>query len=129
MEFLNKFAAFVGDLITAYDKILLLGDSNIDACCASKTLSMEFLNRIQSFDFVQWIYGLTHLQDLILTHGISVLDITSSNSTFSDHMPVYFSITYLGQIPRNQPIERMSHIFTTHSSVKFITAYHELWDS
>lgn len=44
-------------------------------------------------------------------------------------MPVSFSITYLGQTPRNQPTERMSHIFTTHSSVKFITAYRELWDS
>ncbi len=43
MEFLNEFTAFVGDLVTAYDKILLLGDFNIHVCCASKTLSMEFL--------------------------------------------------------------------------------------
>lgn len=42
MEFLNEFAAFVGDLVTSHDKILLLGDFNIDVCCASKTLSMEF---------------------------------------------------------------------------------------
>ncbi len=86
-----------------------------------------------SFNFVQWVSGPTHLQghtlDLILTHGLSVLDITISNATFSDHMPVSFSIPYLGQTPRNQPIERMSRIFTTRSSVKFITAYHEVWDS
>ncbi len=43
MEFLNEFTAFVGDLVTAYDKILLLGDFNIHVCCASETLSMEFL--------------------------------------------------------------------------------------
>ncbi len=86
-------------------KILLLGDFNIHVCCASKTLSIEFLNLIESFDIVQWVSGPTHSQghtlDLILTHGLSVLDITISNATFSDHIPVSFSVLYLGQTPRN----------------------------
>lgn len=37
-----------------------------------------------------------------------------------------FSVPYLGQ---TQPMERMSHIFITHSGVKFIAAYHEVWES
>ncbi len=120
MEFLNEFAAFVGDLVTAHDKILLLGDFNIHICCASKTLSMEVLNLIESFDFVQWVSGphsQGHSLDLILTHGLSVLDITISNATFSDHMPVFFSVPYLGT-PRNQPMERICLVFSLHAPVK-----------
>ncbi len=55
MVLLNRFAVFVGDLVTAHDKILLLGDFNIHVCCASKTLSMKFLNLIESFDIIQWV--------------------------------------------------------------------------
>lgn len=53
---------FINEFITAHDIILLLGGFNIHVCCASVTLSMEFLNLIESFDLVQLVSGPTHLQ-------------------------------------------------------------------
>lgn len=132
-EFINEFAAFVGDLVIANDKILLIGDFNIHVCCTSLTLSREFLNLIESFDLVQWVSDPTHQQghtlDLILTHGLHVSDITISNANFSDHMPVFFSIPYSSQTLKNQPMGRMSHTITTRSSEEFMVAFHEVWNS
>jgi len=132
-EFINEFAAFLGDIVIAHDKILLIGDFNIHVCCTTLTLSREFLNLIESFDLVQWVTGPTHQQghtlDLILTHGLSVSDITISNANFSDHMPVLFSVPYSGQTLNNQSMRRMSRNFTTSSIEEFKVAFNEVWNS
>ncbi len=60
---INDFTAFMGDCITKYNDILLLGDFNIHVCCPFKPLEMEFLSLIDSFSMVQWVKDSTH------THG------------------------------------------------------------
>lgn len=70
---------FVGDQITIFDHILLLGDFNIHVCCPSKPLSKEFLYIIDSFNLLQWkkypkhIHG--HILDLVLSVRSSIPDV------------------------------------------------------
>jgi len=44
-----EFSESVGDLVTKYDSILILGDLNVHLCCPSERLTTEFLNIIDSF--------------------------------------------------------------------------------
>ncbi len=68
----------MGDCITNYNNILLLGDVNIHVCCQSKPLEMEFLSLIDSFDMVQGMKDPTHTHrhtlNLVLSHGFSITD-------------------------------------------------------
>ncbi len=102
-EFLNEFAQFMSEIVTSYDRILILGDFNIHVCCDSKPLSKDFLRLLDSFDFVQWVSGPTHAQehtlDLILSRGVSVLDIKIEDAGISDHLPILFSVSLDGNTP------------------------------
>ncbi len=68
----------MGDCITKYNNILLLGDFNIHVCCQSKPLETEFLSLIDSFNMVQWVKDPTHTHghtlDLVLSHSFSITD-------------------------------------------------------
>lgn len=61
-DFINEFAEFLSEIVTSHDRILIIGDFNIHVCCDSKPLSKDFLSLIDSFDFVQWVSGPTHVQ-------------------------------------------------------------------
>lgn len=58
--FIAEFTEFIGDLITNYDWLPLLGDFNVHVCCPSKQLTPEFLNIIDSFNLRQWVTHPTH---------------------------------------------------------------------
>lgn len=76
----------MGDILTKYDCILILVDFNIHDCCAANALAKDFLNLISSLNFVQWVNGPTHslghTLDLILTYGLSVSDVVTSDTKY-----------------------------------------------
>lgn len=41
--FIAEFTELIGDLITNYDRIILLGDFNVHVCCPSKTTNIRVL--------------------------------------------------------------------------------------
>ncbi len=95
-DYVNDFADLLGDIVLKFDKILLLGDFNIRVCCASDSLSNEFVSLIHSFDFRQFVTGPTHAQghtlDLVLSHVVSVKDIEVLDTKFSDNKTVFFNV-------------------------------------
>lgn len=101
-DFVNDFADLLGDTVLKFDKILLLGDFNIHVCCASDSLSIEFISLIHSFDFRQFVTGPTHVRshtlDLVLSHGVSVKDIEVLDTNFSDHKTVFFNVFHPFQL-------------------------------
>ncbi len=54
-------------------------------CCDSKPLSKDFLSLLDSFDFVQWVSGPTHVQGPTLDLGMSMLDIKIVDAGMSAH--------------------------------------------
>lgn len=89
-------------------------------CCDSKPLSKDFLSLLDSFDFVQWVSGPTHVQghtlDLILSRGKSVLDIKIEDAGISDHLPILFYVSFDGNTPSQSSLPRWTCIFTDRSS-------------
>lgn len=129
-DFLTEFAEFLGDIVTSYDRILILGDFNIHVCCDSKLLSKEFRSLIDSFDFDQWVSGPTHIQghtlDLLLSRGLPVLDINILDTGLSDHLPVLFSLLIPRTTSIQQPPSRLIHVFSDFSSTQFTASYSDL---
>lgn len=77
-----------------YGSVLIVGDFNIHICCLNTPLTNDFLNLIDSFNFVQSVKGPTpehgHTLDLVLSSGLTLCDTEICNINFSDHMPVIF---------------------------------------
>jgi len=96
-DFLNDFAAFLGDIIQIYDRILILGDFNIHVCCPSNSLAKDFSALVDSFGFEQLVKGPTHsighTLDLVLSYGLPIQNIDVCNAGFSDHKPILFTTT------------------------------------
>ncbi len=107
-EFLNEFAQFMSEIVTSYDRILILGDFSIHVCCDSKPLSKDFLRLLDSFGFVQRVSGPTHAQghtlDLILSRGMSVLDIKID-------LLILFSVSLDGNTPSQSSLPCRTCIF------------------
>ncbi|KAI2647331.1 Transposable element Tc1 transposase [Labeo rohita] len=93
-DFLQQFTDFIGNIVTKFDRFLLMGDFNIHVCCQSNPLSREFLNIIDAFNLTQWVKGPTHIHghilDLIFSYGVDVTDVTVSDYMLSDHKPILF---------------------------------------
>lgn len=52
-KLVEEFTDFLGDILTTYGTILILGDFNIHVCCAANALAKDFLNLISFLNFVQ----------------------------------------------------------------------------
>ncbi len=88
-DFIQEFSEFLSVIVPSFDNILIFGDFNIHVCCPSKPLVREFLNLLESFDFLQCVSGPTHERghtlDLILSLGFSVSRVKIADTVFSDH--------------------------------------------
>ncbi len=117
-DFINEFTAFMGDCITKYNNILLLGDFNIHVCCQSKPLEIEFLSLIDSFNMVQWVKDPTHTHghtlDLVLSHGFSITDAQVFDTLLSDHMPVLFTLPFSQLSSSITPTVQLTRSFSSH---------------
>ncbi len=109
---------------------LLLGDQSgsfTSVKSGNTSLSKDFLRLLDSFDFVQWVSGPTHAQghtlDLILSRGMSVLDITIEDAGISDHLPILFSLSLDGNTPSQSSLPSWTRIFTDCSSKEFSSKY------
>lgn len=54
-NFISDFSDFLSGIMPKYDKVLSVGDFNIHICCPNKPLVSDFLNLIDSFNFVQFV--------------------------------------------------------------------------
>lgn len=123
--FINEFTAFVGDCVTKYNYILLLGDFYIHVCCQYKPLTMEFFNLIDSFNMVQWVKDPTHVHghtlDLILSHGFFITNVQVFDTLLSDHMPVLFTMPLPQSSSSTTYTVQWSRFFSSHFQDDFIS--------
>uniref|UniRef100_A0A3B5PWL6 Reverse transcriptase domain-containing protein n=3 Tax=Xiphophorus maculatus TaxID=8083 RepID=A0A3B5PWL6_XIPMA len=95
-DFIHEFSELLAGIAVEHDRILIIGDFNIHICCPDKPLVKDFLDLIDSFDFIQSVVGPTHskghTQDLVLSHGLCLDTIEIFQTCISDHFPVLFSI-------------------------------------
>lgn len=57
---MDEFVDFLGGLVPNYDRLLLLGDFNIQACCPLNSFLKDFSTLVDSFGFDQLVKGPTH---------------------------------------------------------------------
>jgi len=129
-DFISEFTAFMGECVTNYCNILLLGDFNIHVCCQSKPLTMEFLNLIDSFNMVQWVKDPTHSHghtlDLVLSHGVFITDVQVFKTLISDHMPVMFSMSLPPTRSHISSIAQWTRSFSPCFHEEFSNSFNEL---
>ncbi len=129
-DFINEFTAFMGDCITKYNNILLLGDFNIHVCCQSKPLEIEFLSLIDSFNMVQWVKDPTHTHghtlDLVLSHGFSITDVQVFDTLLSDHMPVLFTLPFSQLSSSITPTVQLTRSFSSHFCDDFTNTFNKV---
>lgn len=56
-DFIKEFADLLSSVTVQYDRILILGDFNIQVCCPNKPMVNELNNVLESFDFIQHIHS------------------------------------------------------------------------
>lgn len=109
-----------------YDRVLIVGDFIIHVCCPSRPLVKDFLNLIDSFNFVQSVTGPTqehgHTLDLVLSCGLPVFNIEVFSAVFSDHLPVLFEISLPWHIAKPCTPARCCRMFNLSTAVQFSVA-------
>lgn len=104
--------------------VLITGDVNIHVCCPEKPLVKIFLDFLASFELIQSVNGPTqkcgHTLDLVLTYGLSVLNLEISNAVFLDHMPILFYLAPPGQSAKRCVPVRRSCSFKPSTAVRFL---------
>ncbi len=129
-DFINEFTAFMGDCITKYNNILLLGDFYIHVCCQSKPLEIEFLSLIDSFNMVQLVKDPTHTHghtlDLVLSHGFSITDVQVFDTLLLDHMPVLFTLPFSQLSSSITPTVQLTRSFSSHFCDDFTNTFNKV---
>ncbi len=75
-DFIKEFADFLSELVLAADKVLIVGDFNINVDNEKDALGSAFIDILNSIGVRQHVSGPTHCRnhtlDLILSHEIDV---------------------------------------------------------
>ncbi len=91
-DFLKELADFLSDLLVNVDKALIVGDFNIHVDNTNDALGLVFIDLINSFGVKQNVTGhmhrFNHTLDLIITHGIDLIDIVPQSDDVTDHFLV-----------------------------------------
>lgn len=94
-DFVNDFSDFLPEIMPKYGCALIVGDY-VHLCCPDKLMAKDFLNLVDSFNFVQSVSGLLqehrHTLDFVLFYGLPVFFATICDVVFSDHMPELFDV-------------------------------------
>jgi len=95
------------------------------------TLSKDFLNLLESFDLIQWVKGMIHIQghmlDLDFSHNLLISDMTISDLNFSDHKPLLFTVPLHDENVKPHGATRWSHEFNFNTINHFSQLYRESW--
>lgn len=79
-----------------YDQLLILGDFNIHVCCSGKKFVSDFCKLLDSFGLTQLVdtptHGSSHIFDLVLSHGLKIIDAYADDVSLSYNIPVLFCI-------------------------------------
>nr|XP_054599437.1 uncharacterized protein LOC129164182 [Nothobranchius furzeri] len=95
-EYLDQISDFLSDLVLNTDKVIVVGDFNIQVDIENDCLNVAFSNILDSIGFTQRIHSSTHschhTLDLVLTYGIECEEITifPHNPVLSDHFLITF---------------------------------------
>lgn len=124
--FLTEFSELLSSLVLNHDKIIIAGDFNLHIDVFSNLHASEFLNLTESFNFVQHVSGPTHNHghtlDLIFTHGLSLNNLITKDTSVSDHFCLAFDVT----LPTIHKVEKCifrSRIINSHTASKFSSAF------
>ena len=94
--FLTEIADLLSICSTDYDRALLTGDYNLHVDNALDKMAMEFIQLLNSFNFIQHIVGPTHERghtlDLVISRGLSVTIDRSIETGISDHQLLCFNM-------------------------------------
>ncbi len=128
--FIQEFSDFLSDIILKHDRVLILGDFNIDMCCPASSLASEFINLLQSCNLTQSVKQPSHVKghtlDLVLSCGFSVDNVNIVDFAVSDHNAGLFTVPFLcpdlkpTTLIHSRPLNssctlRFSQIFTASS--------------
>ena len=90
-EFISEFSEFISSLVLKTDKVIIVGDFNIDVDVDNDCLSAAFISLLDSVGFCQRVqkptHSFGHTLDLVLTYGVDIehLKVFPQNSLPSDH--------------------------------------------
>jgi len=70
-NFIYDFSDYLAEIMSKYDRVLIIMDFNIHVCCSDKSLVKNFLTLIYSFNLVQCITCPPHQQGNILDFVLS----------------------------------------------------------
>jgi len=95
-DFISDFSEFLAEILPKYERVLIIDDFNIHTFCPDELIWRNFLNVIDSFNFLQSVCGPTHelghTLDWVLSHGLCVSNLDICDTVFSDHMLILFDI-------------------------------------
>ncbi|CAL9708038.1 unnamed protein product [Knipowitschia caucasica] len=95
-SFLSELSEFITHLCTVSSSILLLGDFNIHIDSAHNTVSTDFLDILQNFNFTQHVdfptHSRGHILDLICSTGLHIDSLSHTDLAISDHLALTFHI-------------------------------------
>jgi len=87
---------FIAGIALTYDHFIIVDDFNIHVCCESRLLSKDFVNLIDSFNFVQSVTGPTHEKGhtlkLGLSNGLDVAIREMCDTRMLDQLPVALNV-------------------------------------
>ena len=104
----------------------MVGDFNIHVDDVTCSFDADFLNVTESFNFFQYVSGLTHIRghtlDLVFTHGLSIDSICSEVLPITDHSCVLFNLSFkLDSLPSKSL--KCSHILNHLTAGQFSATF------
>ena len=95
-SFFADFSEFLSIIHTNFDKIIISGDFNLHVDVEADSKANEFINLLNSMDFVQHISEPTHNRghtlDLVITKGLKTTISSIIDPALSDHYCIFFTV-------------------------------------
>uniref|UniRef100_A0A4W6G917 Reverse transcriptase domain-containing protein n=1 Tax=Lates calcarifer TaxID=8187 RepID=A0A4W6G917_LATCA len=103
-DFLSEFSEFLSSLVLKTDKVIIVGDFNINVDVNNDSLSSAFSSLLDCIGFSQCVdkptHCFSHTLDLVLAYGIDIEHVTvfPQNPILSDHFLITFDFILLDYV-------------------------------